>query len=106
MAVSASELSSAVTAGVSVAGLLGSGIAFLWVRVEWNNKKIKDELRHCEERGDIGREHRATLTTVLELVWAELARVAPNAKIFKRAKVLMDQLKIDQHDAMKKDNDL
>jgi hypothetical protein len=101
-----SDLSSLTQSAVAVATALGGGIAFLWGRVEWNNRHIHAELKRCEERAEIGREHRSTLTMVLELVWQELARIAPDAVVFRRAKKLLDQLKNDQHAAMDKDNEL
>ena len=82
-----------VSAGCALAGLLGSALAFLWVRVESNNRRIQRDLRKCEDRATRSREHRAVMTTVIELFWQEVERVAPSSPVLRRAKKLLDELR-------------
>ena len=105
-------VSSVISAGAGVAGILGGAIAFLWGRVEWNNSKIKRELAKCQAREIAQRqrehqivignhEHRAALTIVIELLWQEIQRLSPDAIVLKRAKRLLDDLKDSNKDFRK-----
>lgn len=98
------EVSSVISAGVQVAGLLGGAIAFLWGRMEWSNAKIRRALQQCQRRETEAREReqailsaskerRAHLTTIIELLWYEVSRLAPEALVLKRAKKLLDDVK-------------
>jgi hypothetical protein len=89
-------VSSLVTAGVSVAALLGGAISFVWVRFEVTHHAVKRELKKCEQREIRGRERRAVLTTVIELLWREVDRLTPDSAVLIRGKKLLDDLKIEE----------
>jgi len=93
-----SEVSSIVSTGIAVAGFLGSGIVFLWGRVEFNNRKIQRELHKCHDREVKGRERRGILMTVIELLWQEVNHLLPqsgNSMVLDRAKKLLDGIKTE-----------
>jgi hypothetical protein len=91
-----SDISGLISAGVAVASVLGSGMVFLWGRVEFNNRKIHRELTKCHEREHLGRERRGTLMIVIELLWQEVTHLLPEQQeswTLTRAKKLLDDIK-------------
>lgn len=93
MSISVGDASSIVSVGLSVAGVLGTAVTWLWARVEKSNKEIRAELRKCSEREIRGREKHLAMTTIVELLWQEVERLTPDAKILKRARKLLDDMK-------------
>ena len=87
------DISSLISAGIGVAGLLASGLGFLWGRVELNNKRMKRELQKCEDREKNGREERGILTMIIELMWQEIETLSPGSKVLRRAQRHLDRLK-------------
>lgn len=94
MSISVGDATSIVAAGVSVASVLGGAIAWLWARVEKANREIRAELKKCEERETRGKARRSCLTTIIELFWQEVSRLAPESPVLKRAEKLLDDMKI------------
>jgi DTW domain-containing protein YfiP len=84
-----SALTDAINTGVAVAGTLGGAIAFLWVRVERMNKRVKADLDACEDARD-------TQLIVIEIFWQELKRIAPTSATLKRAHHLLDEMRARQ----------
>lgn len=87
----------------AIAGALvpaGGGIAFVWNKIEARFRKIEGQLDECHtrERQHQAREHehqerRAVQLTVIELLWQEVSRLAPETNVLVRAKRLLDGLK-------------
>jgi hypothetical protein len=88
-----SDYSSVVIAGITAVSTLGSGIAFVWARLEYTNKKTQIALKKCEEREQFSRERRAALTTVIELLWQEIKRLSPASEVLRRSKRLLDDIR-------------
>jgi len=88
-----SGMSEIVTALVAAGGSIGTAIAFIWNKVERRFKSIETQLKECERREREGTERRAAQLTVIELLWQEVKRLAPDAYILERAKKLLDDLK-------------
>jgi hypothetical protein len=98
-----------LTAIVGALVALGSGVAWLWARVEKGFKEVKRELEACRQREADAtkseaalkvalREREAKHLTVIELLWQEIerrSRGAPNA-VLGRARKLLDDLKEDE----------
>ena len=103
---SAGDISGVVTAGATIAGLLGGAISFVWVRFEITHRTVKKELQKCNEREARGRERRGVLTTVIELLWQEVQRLAPDAHILLRAKKLLDDIRMEDHKTDERDLEL
>ena len=91
-----SEISSIVSAGVGVASALGTAISFLWARVELTNRRTKQALKKCEDRESEGRIRHHQQLTVIELLWQEIKRIAPDADVLKRARKLLDAMKHEE----------
>ena len=98
-----SELSEVITAAVVAFGTVGTGIAFIWNKIERREDKaetrfveIEAKLDQCERREDEGQERRARLLIVIELLWQELVRIAPDTPVLKRARRLLDNLKLPE----------
>lgn len=92
-----SDLSEVITAVVAAAGVCGSGIGFIWHKVERRFAEIELKLEACESREDEGQKRRARQLIVIELLWQEIERLAPDGpmpKVLARAKQLLDDLKI------------
>lgn len=80
------ELTDAIQAGVAVTGLLGSGIGFLWVRLERMNRRVTADLEACDDA-------RQTQLIVIEIFWRELERLAPRNAALRRGGKLLEELK-------------
>lgn len=86
-------LAEIITAGTVMAGTLGGGVAFVWSKVEDRFKRIEQALADCQKRETVAHSRRATHLTVIELLWQELQRLAPDSPTFARSKRLLDDLK-------------
>lgn len=93
---SVSDLSNIITAGATVAGVLGGAISFLWARVEFTNRKTKQSLVKCEQREANSKERHLKQLTIIELLWQEIERLVPDALVLRRAKTLLNDMKHDE----------
>lgn len=82
-----------ITASVGVLTPLGGGAAFVWNRIEKRFTAIDQALDQCRAREHASEARRAVQLTVIELLWQEVERLAPGAKVLGRAKKLLDELK-------------
>lgn len=87
------QITEIVTAGVAASGAIGAAIAFVWAKIEKRFGEIDAQLKECHQRENETQKHRALHLAVIELLWQEVERLAPDAKILKRAKSLLDDLK-------------
>lgn len=76
-----------------VLGALGGGIRFVWNKFEARFQKIEAQLEECHQREQAHHERRAVQLTVIELLWQEVKRLAPDTPVLDRAKRLLDGLK-------------
>lgn len=83
-----------ITASVAALAPVGGGVAFVWNKVEKRFTHIEELLDECKAREAADRDRRAVQLTVIELLWQELKRVAPDAAVLGRAKKLLDDLKL------------
>lgn len=90
-----SQMSAAetISAIVGACTAVGGGVTFVWTKVEQRFKHIEAQLEECQSREQASNERRAVQLTVIELLWLELKRVAPDADVLGRAKKLLDDLK-------------
>lgn len=83
---------------------VGGGIAFVWNKIEAARRAddeknearfahIEAQLEECHDRERLHQERRAVQLTVIELLWLEVKRLAPDAAVIDRAKRLLDGLK-------------
>jgi len=110
MSISVGDASSIVTAGVSVAGVLGTSIAWVWAQIwrgrrrdEIRFKRIESDLEKCRQREDKQKTRSAGQLTIIELLFVEVRRFLNltgqhHSPALTRAKALMDKLKIDAPD--------
>lgn len=87
------DLLTAVFGASGVAAVVGGAVKFVWDKIEARFKSIEDQLAECRAREETSQERRATLGTVIELLWQELKRIAPDADILNRADKLMENYK-------------
>lgn len=75
--------------------LIGAGVRFVWNKIETRFQAIEGELQHCRERELSAQASRGVHIAVIELLWQELKRFAPepNNDAFARAKKLLDGIK-------------
>ena len=71
----------------------GAGIAWIWNRIDKRFRAIDLELEKCRDREVESIERRGIQLAVIELLWAELVRIAPQTPVLTRGKKLLDQLK-------------
>ena len=88
-----SELAVMITAITGVLALAGGGVRFVWNKVEARFQKIEEQLEECQQREADHHARRAVQLTVIELLWSEVKRLAPDAAVLDRAKRLLDGLK-------------
>lgn len=89
-----SDAAEFITAGGGLLTAIGAAAAFIWNKIEKRFAEIDGELEKCHEREVSGQERRAIQRTVIELIWQEVERLAPDGnKVLARAKRLLDELK-------------
>lgn len=82
-----SEIATIITASVALLGALGGAIKWLWVKLEARFTAIEKRGQDCEERS-------AVQLIVIELMWQEITRLAPDGSlVLERAQRLLDKLK-------------
>lgn len=91
-----SDLAAMITAIVGALGMVGGLARFIWNKIEARFAVIETELARCEERDRRGQERRGVQLTVIELLWMEVKRMAPDAPVLVRAKQLLDALRHEQ----------
>ncbi|WP_226018408.1 hypothetical protein [Novosphingobium sp. FKTRR1] len=90
---STSNLVENIVAAVPAITLCGGAITWIWNKVEKRFKRIEAELEHCRMREIDALERRGTHLTVIELLWNEIKRFAPDSDVLDRAHYLLDRLK-------------
>lgn len=85
-----SDLISAIVLGVTA---LGGGGRFVWNKLQARFEHIEARLDECHEREAAGHEHKGVMLSVIELLWAEVKRIAPASAALNRADRLMEKLK-------------
>jgi hypothetical protein len=81
------------TIAVSALTPLGAAIGFVWVKVEKRFGAIDTALAECRDRERESLTRRSVQLTVIELLWQEVRRYAPDSDVLRRAKHLLDELK-------------
>ena len=82
-----------ITAIISGLIAFGGSVKWLWDKIEKRFMLIEQKLDECHKREMEGVERRSKQVTVIELLWQEVQRIAPDSKVFERAKKLLDELK-------------
>jgi hypothetical protein len=75
-----------ITAAGGVLVSIGAAGRFVWHKISARMDDIDRKLDECEY-------YQSMYRTVVELLWQEVSRVAPDSTVLKRAKKLMDELK-------------
>jgi hypothetical protein len=90
-----SDAAALITA-LSVAGTAAGGaLGFVWNKAEKWKRGIEAELADCRMREQRGQERRGRQRTVIELLLAEMERLAPaTTPGLRRAKKLLAELKV------------
>jgi hypothetical protein len=88
-----SDLSELIVAAAACAGTIGGGFAFIWRKIEARFEAIDEALIECEDRERAGQKRRSVQLVVIELLWQEVNRLAPDAFVLVRAKKLLDDLR-------------
>lgn len=97
------DIISAIGGGGGVLVTIGAAARFVWHKVENRLTAIEKELAQCRQRETDSLERRATQITVIELLWAKLHELAPEAPVLQRAKKLLDDLKSKAAEGEKED---
>jgi hypothetical protein len=94
-----SNLVEIITAAGVALTIAGGGVKFVWTKVEARLTKIETDLKTCETRHQNEKHRTTTQTIVIELLWAEVKRLADDSPVFERAKSLLDKIKgeSDEH---------
>lgn len=81
------ELAALITAGTGLITAIGAAIAFIWRKIEARLTALETRGENCELRS-------AKQVTVIELLWQEIERLAPDgSKVLARAHKLLGDLK-------------
>lgn len=95
-----SDLPALITSCVALLTAGGGGVKWWLGRLDQRFAAIELKLELCEEREREAQEHdlasqerRHIQLTVIELLWQELKRVAPDTQILQRAQHHLDKLK-------------
>lgn len=83
-----------ITAAVAACGTVGGAVAFVWNKIENRFTEIEGKLEECQTRERDSLDRRSVQLTVIELLWQEVKRLAPDAVVLIRAKRLLDDLKV------------
>lgn len=85
-----SELIQAISTALT---LLGSAVAFIWGKIEWSMRKIRNEQKRQAHHLRLCQEAREIKLRVIELLWSAVKRYAPEDTTLGRAKELLDDVK-------------
>ena len=91
---------SELIAGLIAAAVpVGSGIGFVWHKLEKRFSSIEERLEECRLREIESQRRSQVKLTVIELLWQEIERNTPGNAVLRRARRLLDGLKREQdHD--------
>jgi len=89
----ASDILAVIGGVIALLTTFGGGIVFVWNKVEARLQAIERKLEECERREIDSMESRATMLTVIELLWARVRQTDPNAEVLDRVQKLLDKLK-------------
>ena len=81
-----------VAVGTPLTAAGGAG-KFIWDKVQTRFEKIEADLESCRTRENSSITREAKHIAVIELLWNEVASLAPNSRALKRGKHIMDSLK-------------
>lgn len=87
-----SDVNTLVNTGIQVATVLGASISFLWGRFEWTHRRVKRDLKKCEDRHAVAQERRAVMSIAIELLFQEVLRVHPDSPTIHRVRRILDRL--------------
>ena len=73
--------------------MIGGAGRFVWNKIERRFTALDAELAKCRQREAASVERRAVQLTVIELLWQEVRRLAPDNPALIRGKKLLDDLK-------------
>lgn len=82
-----------ITACTGAIALIGAGLRFVWGQVITWKREVDAKLDRCEARERHSEERRATLVTVIELLWGAVKRHEPDSHELHRADKLMQDYK-------------
>ena len=88
-----SEVAAIIMAIVAALGSLGAAFKFVWDKIEARFDAMQEQLDHCNVRDIENRDRRAVQLSVIELLWQEVLRHAPDSPVLARAKSLLEDLK-------------
>lgn len=88
-----SDLAALITAIVGILATVGAAGRFVWNKIEARFDAVDAELAKCEARERENQERRAVQLTVIELLWLEVKRLAPDAGVLTRAEKLLGTLR-------------
>ena len=84
-----------LAASVALLTVAGGGVAFVWNKIEQRFRHIEHDLEQCRKRETFVFEQAALRLTIIELLWAEVIRLAPKSAALTRVKKLLDDVKQD-----------
>lgn len=100
-----------ITAVAGASAVAGSGIVWLWRKVEKNTrvakalidkrlKEIDDKLKDCEERERVGQERGYKQLTIIEMLYQEVKRVTIGkvSPVMSRVNLLLKELRETDND--------
>ena len=83
---------------------LVTAAGFVWRKIEARFKEIESELDKCRQGREIDQERRTTQVSVIEILWQEIMRLAPDSPALQRADKLMGDLKQKTRDVAAAEN--
>jgi hypothetical protein len=89
----AAGIATLVGSAVTALGSAGAVGRFIWNKVERRFTKIEAELEKCRLREKRALHFSSGQTTVIELLWREVASSNPGRAVLDRAKKLLEDLK-------------
>lgn len=95
-----SDWAAIIGSSVGVLGAIGASGRFVWNKIEKRFAVVEAELGECRKSHKAADGHRAVQTTVIELLWQEVERLAPGAGVLQRAKKLLDRAETDQPEGL------
>jgi putative protein kinase ArgK-like GTPase of G3E family len=89
-----SDIAILITAIVSALGVMGSGVAWLWAKVEARFKAVEAKLEECERRENRQKDIAFVYLRVIDLLMEHIeTRVRGNHPVLDKARALLDDLK-------------
>lgn len=86
--------------------VIGSGVKWLWDKIEARFEKIEAQLAECEARENRSDKRRVKMWRIIDILMDALEDVEPKNRMLNRARELLGSLKEDEEHELERHSDV